>query len=204
MFLLSQLWLDLTNYSWNTCLFITLNPSDYKGRYSVSKLQKTDGGNKKTTHTSMRGREVCVDRRWMKGISYLEWSSVSSAPSHQDWTLLKSYSVASEPQKQQKPHYICVCMKHILLGHLWLKWDSVYVCTWTVTKAHTQTCTMWVHEFRITRWAALSYLNVSPLLVLQDIQPSVSPALFVSANAGTGTFSLSRDYTFAYLESISW
>lgn len=45
------------------------------------------------------------------------------------------------------------------------------------------------HEFRITPCAALSYLNVSPLLVLQDIQPSMSLALFVSAKAGTHTFS---------------
>lgn len=52
--------------------------------------------------------------------------------------------------------------------------------------------------------AAPSYLNVSPLLELQDIQPSMSPAPFVSAKAGTHTFALSRDYTFAYLESISW
>lgn len=52
--------------------------------------------------------------------------------------------------------------------------------------------------------AAPSYLNVSPLLELEGIQPSMSPAPFVSAIAGTHTFALSRDYTFAYLESISW
>lgn len=59
-------------------------------------------------------------------------------------------------------------------------------------------------ESRIMPCAPLSYLNVSPLLVLQDMQPSMSAAPFVSANAGTHTFALSRDYTFAYLESISW
>lgn len=82
---------------WSLSLTLTLNPSDYKGRYSLCQLQKTDRGYKKTTHTTTRRREVCVDRRWMRGISYLERSSVSSGPSHQDWTLRKAYrfSVAS-------------------------------------------------------------------------------------------------------------
>lgn len=60
------------------------------------------------------------------------------------------------------------------------------------------------HELRMKPCAALSCFNVSPLLVLQDIQPSMSPTPFVGANAGTHTFTLSRDSTFAYLESISW
>lgn len=138
-FLIPKFWFDVTNYKytveipvWSLSVTLTLNPSDYKGRYSVSKLQKTDGGNKKTTHTTIRGREVCVDRRWMRGISYLESSSVSSGPSHQDWTLLKAYSVASEPQKQwqkktnkqTKKPTLYMYIKLVLLRQLWL----VYMC----------------------------------------------------------------------------
>lgn len=157
---LPKFWFDVTYYKstveipvWSLSFALTLNPSDYKGRYSLSKLQKTDGGNEKTTHTPMRGRELCVDTRWMRGISYLERSSVSSGPSHQDWTLLKACSLASELQKQlqkshKKQHNICI--KLILLRQLCLKWDSLHVCTKIDTKAHTQTCTVSEHEFRIT------------------------------------------------------
>lgn len=107
VFFSPKFWFDVTYDKstveipvWSSSVALTLNPSDYKGRYSLSKLQKTDGGNEKTTHTPMRGREVYVDTRWMRGISYLERSSVSSGPSHQDWTLLKACSLASESQKQ--------------------------------------------------------------------------------------------------------
>lgn len=64
--------------------------------------------------------------------------------------------------------------------------------------------TVYTHKFRDAQCAALSHLNASPLLVLQDIQPSMPLSPFVSAHACTHTFALSRDYTFAYLESISW
>lgn len=75
----------------------------------------------------------------------------------------------------------------------------MHVCTEIDTIRHTQTCTVYAHEFRDAQCAALSFLNASPLLALQDIQPSMSLPPFVSAHARTHTFALSLSLVTAHL-----